>query len=734
MNRKIGLFIFLLLFCAFIFSVGCEEELKYSIDIKDNRIVIVEDTLLDIEYDAIEYKDITFSFTNENVAFISSGVIKPTNPGITTLIASYGDVSDSVEVVVFPKLPEAMRIGEKVEFEKNCSYKSSNREVVDITTNGMVANSSGECQITVTLNDDQNLSYAYTISVEFEKPIFSSDSCEISVGEEVFVGLTNYNNAEALWTLSDDSVLELYEDFYVHAYKEGTCIVTAKVGNVESSITIEVIKKAPQILMADKEMIIDEQLEINLQKEYTFDEIDIEVDREYIEVINNNGVYLKGLKAGITEVVVRSKKHPQLFDKVTITIYEKTPFFAISDCQITLNDKIKLDIVNYDDGYIIEIDNENILKYEEGIITAIGVGESTVKVYLENDKADFSSIKISVLPIMPKLSAVLPNVAVGNETGFIITNLSELSDTDINNYQFSIDNQKVAKLENGLLKALSVGQAIVTVTLKSNPIVTSQTTVNVCENNKNSLLVEIKEPSGVLQAGEMYDSVMTNGSKLSDYIWSTSNDLVAIVNDNGRIIAVNAGVCTINFYEKNNTKNKSAITINVVGVPNVNYIDRLIKIAADEIGYVEGSNNYTKYGAWYGLPNEAWCAMFVSWCAKESGISTEIIPKYCGCVAGSKWFIERDRFGYKESYTPKPGDIVFFLSAGAGHTGIVIACDGNKVYTIEGNTSNMVAKRSYDLDYKTITGYGIPDYPAFDGNVEGGDIGGATGGEGESTT
>ena len=46
----------------------------------------------------------------------------------------------------------------------------------------------------------------------------------------------------------------------------------------------------------------------------------------------------------------------------------------------------------------------------------------------------------------------------------------------------------------------------------------------------------------------------------------------------------------------------------------------------------------------------------------------------------------------------------------------------------------MVAKRSYDLDYKTITGYGIPDYPAFDGNVEGGDIGGATGGEGESTT
>ena len=99
--------------------------------------------------------------------------------------------------------------------------------------------------------------------------------------------------------------------------------------------------------------------------------------------------------------------------------------------------------------------------------------------------------------------------------------------------------------------------------------------------------------------------------------------------------------------------------------------------------------------------------MFVSWCANQANISTTIIPEYALCSAGEQWFKNNDAFGYKGEYTPQTGDIVFFTSAGAGHTGIVVKCENGKLYTIEGNTSNMCAQRSYNLDYKTITGYGI---------------------------
>ena len=46
----------------------------------------------------------------------------------------------------------------------------------------------------------------------------------------------------------------------------------------------------------------------------------------------------------------------------------------------------------------------------------------------------------------------------------------------------------------------------------------------------------------------------------------------------------------------------------------------IIGVALTQVGYTEGTNNYTKYGVWYGQPNSPWCGMFVSWCAKEAGI------------------------------------------------------------------------------------------------------------------
>ena len=45
--------------------------------------------------------------------------------------------------------------------------------------------------------------------------------------------------------------------------------------------------------------------------------------------------------------------------------------------------------------------------------------------------------------------------------------------------------------------------------------------------------------------------------------------------------------------------------------------DDIVDMAISQLGYTEGPNNDTKYGDWYGLPNQPWCAMFVSWCANQ---------------------------------------------------------------------------------------------------------------------
>ena len=119
----------------------------------------------------------------------------------------------------------------------------------------------------------------------------------------------------------------------------------------------------------------------------------------------------------------------------------------------------------------------------------------------------------------------------------------------------------------------------------------------------------------------------------------------------------------------------------------------VIDAAKGELGYQETGNNDTKYGKWYGLNNQPWCAMFVSWCFAQAGLSQGIAAQtkkgFASCDAGLKWFAKRNKIvpvGQAQA-----GDIVFFqfdADAQADHVGIVIKNDGKKyLWCIEGNTS-----------------------------------------------
>ena len=139
----------------------------------------------------------------------------------------------------------------------------------------------------------------------------------------------------------------------------------------------------------------------------------------------------------------------------------------------------------------------------------------------------------------------------------------------------------------------------------------------------------------------------------------------------------------------------------------------IVDVAIAEIGYSETGNNSTKYGKWYGMNGAAWCHMFVSWCANQAGVKTSIVPKTASCSSGMSWFKKKNLFKYKGKYTPKRGDIIYFCSAGSSHVGIVEKVSGNTVHTVEGNTSNKVARRSYSLNAARITGYGVPKYESL---------------------
>lgn len=108
----------------------------------------------------------------------------------------------------------------------------------------------------------------------------------------------------------------------------------------------------------------------------------------------------------------------------------------------------------------------------------------------------------------------------------------------------------------------------------------------------------------------------------------------------------------------------------------------ILGVALTQVGYVEGYGNITKYGNWYGMNGEAWCGMFVSWCANQAGIPTSVLPKYARSNPEGWGLTRLD--GAK--YRPKPGDLFFKKSL--THVGLVYYLDGDYFYTLEGNAGS----------------------------------------------
>ncbi|MBQ9887252.1 MAG: CHAP domain-containing protein [Lachnospiraceae bacterium] len=146
-----------------------------------------------------------------------------------------------------------------------------------------------------------------------------------------------------------------------------------------------------------------------------------------------------------------------------------------------------------------------------------------------------------------------------------------------------------------------------------------------------------------------------------------------------------------------------------------NDLDDLLGVAATQIGYYRAANTPTKYGVWYGYSSDAWCAMFVSWCADQAGIPADVIKPFCRCRTEAAWFQNIGRWAEPSGYAPKAGDIIFYHYNGSviNHVGIVTSSDDRYVYTVEGNHNNSVEATLHELNDPAIAGYGLPSYRAL---------------------
>jgi hypothetical protein len=120
--------------------------------------------------------------------------------------------------------------------------------------------------------------------------------------------------------------------------------------------------------------------------------------------------------------------------------------------------------------------------------------------------------------------------------------------------------------------------------------------------------------------------------------------------------------------------------------------ERALAGAQGDLGYVEGGNNDTFYGRWYGMNYQPYCAMAVSYWYEEDGGGSLSFAKgaaysYCPYLlqdAQAGWS------GLSITNSPIPGDVVLFdfqWDGLADHVGLFLSGNAQSFKTIEANTS-----------------------------------------------
>ncbi|MBV9292161.1 MAG: CHAP domain-containing protein [Frankiales bacterium] len=140
-----------------------------------------------------------------------------------------------------------------------------------------------------------------------------------------------------------------------------------------------------------------------------------------------------------------------------------------------------------------------------------------------------------------------------------------------------------------------------------------------------------------------------------------------------------------------------------------------LSLAETEVGVREGPNNDTKYGKFYGLNHEPWCAMFVSWVCANSGHPLPSMQPGMPNGYASVWYgmqFAKNNHLWRPSWEAEPGDAIVYGWNGPGsdpadmHTGLIVSSGprGSVGHTIEGNRNNRVEPQSFVVGDVTVLG------------------------------
>ncbi len=545
-----------------------------SVDKVDKEIVTIKSDIkelevgwgyqLEIDKTIDKNHDIIYESSNNNILTVDeNGFIKAISPGevtITVTVKGNKKVKDSIKLVVKAENRNKMVLSEKsiyvkvgeerkiyiYNLKKNgyALWESDNPSIATVEDGNIKALALGEVNITVTNESkSKEIVKVYVIDekladIELDDIHFETNKVSLDVGENVQLDVI-YEPREAtdknlVWKSSDDKVVTVDNNGKVTAIGNGNATITATSSNglvatcemvsntnVVPVSSIKLDKDTVEIYVGDTTPI-----EYTISpKNATSKNVTWESSNKSIAIVENG--YIIARKEGRATITARTNNGKEA--KVNVDVKKKViyPYSIELDAtneSINIGGTVTLTPIitpsNATDKSLVWTSSDNsVATVNNGVVKGLKEGKVTVTAKTINDKTVSATITVTstVIPIS-EISIDKKDVSLDVGETIILKEVIKPSNATSTNVTWESSNTSVVTINNGIIKTVKPGTAIITVRTENGKTATSKITVKKMED-----VITIRSKNAVYTGNPLSATVTSkSGSKTNITYYSDS--------------------------------------------------------------------------------------------------------------------------------------------------------------------------------------------------------------------
>ena len=519
---------------------------------------------------------VVWSSKDKTVATVEDGVVTAVGAGTTTITATAGDASAECVVTVtsaatdikLNKTEITLEIG-KTETLKatvlpaDCTdeivWESSNNKIASVKDGVVTAEGAGTATITATAGDF-SAECEVTVTVPAAAVTLNKITLALEKGEtftlEASVDPTNSTD-KVVWSSSKTTVATVDENGKVTAVASGEAIITATAGKATATCKVTVTTPVEEVTLSQDSLFlkVDETATLTATvKPADADEKTVtwESDDENVATVKNGVVTAVGKgkanitakvggKSAVCEVIVVDPAKEITVENITVLVgEEKTVVIKVDPEGAEISNKT-----------YTSSDPKIFTVTEDGKIKGVSAGKATLTVTAANQGQQKLTAECTVTVTDKAVAATditISDTDVELEvdgTKTLTATLTPADSTDKITWSSS-DETIVSVDETGKITALKIGEA--TITAKANETTFAECKVTVIAKTIAVETITLDKTAAELNKGdtlELTATVKPDDATNKTVTWTSSDEKVATVDENGKVTAVGAGKAVI---------------------------------------------------------------------------------------------------------------------------------------------------------------------------------------------